>query len=266
MHAKPKKGRKAPAANSKKRLPVGKIIIGFGLAVVLVVFATREAKPPAKDNTFRVNIPARLSLDGLYFKSEPFPASTKEQLLEASNFILEFRENPHLSHSEDQEIYRLLDDYRTGRRTFTVNRSTEPTDKNGGSAAMYYECFEDAFYLGNTALSTQMFAIAFYHELAHVVHCERDMKKYKVSDREKMRGWGLGPMICTTEAVGWAASTRFFEALAESRRFDSRVSQDDGGIVQGTYEAWRSLREGRFCEWYATYRSGRETGYKKLFR
>lgn len=177
----------------------------------------------------------------------------------AVDIMQSVRSRPSLQSGDDFRIFALLD--RAKEKPFRV---TTLSGQIAEAVVFGYSCVDNRFYIGAYQHSPAMLAIVYYHELMHMVDCEREMEKRAFVRHEQMQNVQQNISRCNMEASAHAAAIRMFLAIWESDGLPREVAMGAGAgdLVGDIQMSWTKLLEGddRFCT-YLKEKYGSDAGF-----
>lgn len=193
------------------------------------------------------------------------PLERREQIDASLIFILSMESSPALRTDDDRAVFDLVREY-VATTSMQLTFIKEPHIQRFGKTVrmnMGYSCLEDVFIATPTQASPPFLAMLLYHEIFHAVHCRETMRAHGFKSHSEMLPVLLKRNTCESEALAYAAQSRFFQALLEAGRLPKVVSADpkngDSGQFTESIEVWSALRHDRFCDWYEKSASGSES-------
>jgi hypothetical protein len=232
-----------------KSSPLGEswLILGAMALAGLLIAAPGSGSPPPR-RAFRL-VPEPFEMNHQMTEVAAIEKISRARIQEALRLIMSLEYDQALSTPEDEEIFRLLHQYDSGRRLYRTTARVVVSRNDSDSPTvgrMAFSCRPGHEYAYNPGVqtSTPFLALSLYHELKHGVQC---LQGIELPDREEDR--------CHYEAPAYAAQVRFLVALHKKGMLPDRVSAaepSDAGLMAQTLEAWEALSggEAEFCRWY----------------
>lgn len=233
----------------RKTSPLGEIWLILGvMALASLVIAAPGSGPTPPRRAFHL-VPEPFEINHEMTEAASIEKISRARIQEALRLIMSLEYDQALSTPEDEEIFRLLHQYDSGRRLYRTTARVVVSRNDSGSpiaGRMAFRCRPGHEYAYNPGVQTSIpfLALSLYHEMKHGVQCLQGIES---PDREDER--------CYYEAPAYAAQARFLVALHKKGMLPDRVSAtepSDFGLMVQTLEAWEALFKGQaeFCRWY----------------
>jgi hypothetical protein len=217
------------------------------LALVCLVIAAPGSGSPPPQRAFSL-VPEPFEMSHEMNEVAAVEKISRARIKEALRLIVSLEYDQALSTPEDEEIFRLLHQYESGRRLYRITARVVVSKNGSGSPTvgrMAFSCPGHEYaYNPGVQTSTPFLALSLYHELKHGVQCLQGIEFPHQEDN-----------LCRYEAPAYAAQVRFLIALHKKGMLPDRVSArepSDAGLMVQTLEAWEALSKGEaeFCRWY----------------
>lgn len=217
------------------------------MALVCLVVAAPGSGSPPPQRAFRL-VPEPFEMNHEMTEVATVEKISRARIQKALRLILSLEYDQALSTPEDEEIFRLLRQYESGRRLYRTTAKVVVSKNYSGSPTvgrMAFRCQDHEYaYNPGVQTSTPFLALSLYHELKHGVQCLQGIEFPDLEDD-----------LCRYEAPAYAAQVRFLIALHKKGMLPARVSAkepSDAGLMVQTLEAWEALSksEEEFCRWY----------------
>ena len=144
--------------------------------LTIVVFNLVKEDPIEKEmqeyqKLYRPFLPADIADRELGFNatfSDDIPELSKERIWEAMRLIVTLKNEPELSHPDDEEIISLIEGYLSGEKEFKL-KNCEFDHFAKMPVGMMYNFILDEYCFNPRRKTTPILAISFYHEVMHAV-------------------------------------------------------------------------------------------------